>query len=263
MVSLWVIAGGLGICVGYHRLLTHYSFSTSRGMRWLFALLGTLSLQGSPRIWAARHRLHHRDSDGDGDPHSPRHGFWWAHVGWVFVKENYDASAAADLADDPVMRWLDRWHFVPPSLLGVVLLVAGWAAGDGVSWLIWGGFVRTALVLHFTWLVNSATHVWGYRGYQTRDDSRNNWWVALLTFGEGWHNNHHAHPKAASHGRRWWELDLAALAIRALALTGLVWNVVGAPDRAPARGRAAEAVRARPRTARRLDSGRHVDISGS
>ncbi|WAS97951.1 acyl-CoA desaturase [Nannocystis punicea] len=226
---LWWLAGGVGICLGYHRLLCHRSFAVPRLLTYVIVLFGTLSWQGSPVLWVGKHRLHHRWSDQEHDPHSPRRGLLWAHMLWVFMRADEDAERAfaRDLLRDPVMRWFDRWHYVPQFVLAVLLYVVGEAwFGQGWSWVVWGVPVRLVFTYHATWLVNSAAHRWGYRNYETRDDSRNNWWVALLTFGEGWHNNHHAHQRAAAHGRRWFELDPTYLMIRGLALVGLARDIV-------------------------------------
>ncbi|MBL0927766.1 MAG: fatty acid desaturase [Phycisphaerales bacterium] len=236
-VALWVLTGGLGICLCYHRLLTHRSFKTHKWVEYALTVLGTMTFQGGPLRWVSVHRIHHKHSDHDEDPHSPKHGFNWSHVLWTMAaspKGEDRAPAAKDLARDPVMVLIDRWHFVPQVALGAVLFGLGhWLAGAGLSWLVWGVAVRTVFVFHATWFVNSASHTWGYRNYATDDDSKNNWWVALLSFGEGWHNNHHAEQRAAAHGRRWFEVDLTYLTIRAMALVGLAWDIV--PAEKPAR----------------------------
>ncbi|MFZ5828901.1 MAG: acyl-CoA desaturase [Planctomycetota bacterium] len=228
------ITGGLGICLGYHRLLAHSSFHTYPWMRRLFATLGTLAGEGPPITWVSVHRKHHQFSDKEGDPHSPRDGAWWSHMFWLFPRPNDEEFRhtrdryAKDLQKDPYMRFLDGsflfWHIG----LGLVLLAAGWWIWDlrtGISLVVYGMFVRLVYVLHITWLVNSASHMWGYRNYETRDDSRNLWWVGLLAYGEGWHNNHHAFPGRARHGHRWWEFDITYLTIRLLKYTGLAWRV--------------------------------------
>jgi stearoyl-CoA desaturase (delta-9 desaturase) len=223
---------GIGVTMGYHRLLTHRSFQTYRVIEYLLTLLGSLANQGGPLKWVAVHRIHHQHSDADGDPHSPRHGLWWAHMLWWMPKIPHLDNPAlyeryvADLAKDPVHRFLQRWHILLPFLFGVLLFAVGqWAGGLGWSWLVWGMFVRTSFLYHATWLVNSATHLWGYRTYPTRDDSTNLWWVAILTLGEGWHNNHHAFPRSARHGLRWWEIDLTFWLIRSLSWIGLAKQI--------------------------------------
>ena len=215
-----------GISMGYHRLLTHRSYKVPRWMEYFFAICGTLTLEGGPIFWVATHRIHHQFSDRDGDPHSPHDGGFWAHMGWLLTGESHHADTktmskyAPDLAKDPFHVWLNNYHWVPLIVSSLALLYFG-----GISFLLWGTFVRVTLGLHFTWLVNSATHMWGPRRFATRDDSRNNWWVALLTFGEGWHNNHHAHPTSARHGLAWFELDMSWCQIWLLRKLGVAKNV--------------------------------------
>jgi stearoyl-CoA desaturase (delta-9 desaturase) len=215
-----------GIGMSYHRLLTHRSYRTPKLVEYALTVCATLALEGGPLFWVATHRRHHQHSDADLDPHTPRHGGTWAHMGWILFgdHEAHDVTLTAryapDLARDPFHVWLSRYHYVPLTALGVVLLALG-----GWNWVLWGIFLRTTIGLHSTWLVNSATHLWGSRRFATRDDSRNSWWVALLTFGEGWHNNHHAHPTSAAHGLAWYELDVNYLNIRLLELVGLAHDV--------------------------------------
>jgi sn-2 palmitoyl-lipid 9-desaturase len=229
------ITGGLGVCLGYHRLLTHGSFKTFPFTRRLLALLGTLSGEGPPITWTSVHRMHHRHSDKEGDPHSPQDGGWWAHMLWLFPRPRDPAwrqmrdRYAKDLLQDPFMRMLDTtfifWHFV----LGGILIAVGWYFWDlytGLSFLAWGTFLRLVYVMHVTWCVNSASHIWGYRNYETNDNSRNLWWVGLLAYGEGWHNNHHAFPGRARHGHRWWEVDMTYAVICLMERVGLVWQVL-------------------------------------
>lgn len=230
----WV-CGGVGICLGYHRLLTHASFLTPRWMKRAIATVGCLAGEGPPMMWVANHRLHHARSDQEGDPHSPREGGWWSHAFWLAFKVGGKDSGefyrkwAPDLYRDRYIRYLD-YAFIPINVLvSLAIMGAGYAFGGwdvAISWLVWGVAVRMVFVLHSTWLVNSASHIWGYRNYETRDDSRNNWWVALLTYGEGWHNNHHAHPRMAMHGHKWWEFDLTFRLIRVMQSLGLAWEVV-------------------------------------
>lgn len=250
------IFSGLGISIGYHRLLTHRGFACPRWFEHFLALLGICCLQDSPARWVAIHRQHHQHSDTEPDPHTPRVNFFWSHVGWLFLR-NHDHERAAffdryakDLLRDPFYMYLERrgmwmWVYTLHALLIFLLgMVVGWLVwGDyrrgvqfGASWLVWGVFVRTVFVWHGTWAVNSVTHLWGYRNYATNDDSRNNWAVALISHGEGWHNNHHAEPRAAAHGHRWWEFDLSWLLIRMLERVGFVRDVVR--PRAWARGTA-------------------------
>ncbi len=230
----WV-TGGLGICLGYHRLLTHTGMQTYRWVRYLFAVLGSLAGEGSPLDWVADHRKHHQLSDQPGDPHSPHDGSIWSHMFWIAYStystdaESHWKKYCPDLASDPGMRFIHKM-FLPMNLaLGLVLTAIGYGLGGwpmAASFVVWGMFVRLVFVLHSTWFVNSASHMFGYKNYETTDDSRNNCWVALVTYGEGWHNNHHAYPRLARHGHKWWEIDLTYLFIRGMRSVGLVWDIV-------------------------------------
>ncbi len=232
---LHFITGGVGICLGFHRLLTHGSFKTYRPVKWMLALIGGLAGEGCALDWVASHRKHHALSDQEGDPHSPNDGAWWSHMLWL-SRSVYGKSYAPfidrwapDLTRDPMMRFLG--HFAIPAhfLLGFSLFGVGYYFGGaylGWSLVMWGMFLRLVLVLHCTWLVNSASHMFGYRNYKTADESRNNWWVALLSYGEGWHNNHHAYPRMANHGHRWWEFDPTFRMIRLMQRLGLAWDVI-------------------------------------
>jgi stearoyl-CoA desaturase (delta-9 desaturase) len=225
-VFLYWLATGLGISMGYHRLHTHRSYKVPRALEYFFAICGTLTLEGGPIFWAATHRIHHQKSDQNGDPHSPRDGAWWAHVGWLLwgeAKHNNTrlmSKYAPDLAKFPFYVWLNNFHWMPMVGLAALLFAIG-----GLPMFLWGICVRVVVGLHATWLVNSATHMWGKRRFVTRDDSRNNWWVALLTFGEGWHNNHHAHPTSARHGLMWYEFDPSWLQIKLLKLFGIAKSI--------------------------------------
>ncbi len=225
-VILFWASGSLGIGMGYHRLLTHRGYKTPKFVEYFLTLCGTLALEGGPIFWVATHRIHHKFSDKEGDPHSPRDGKWWAHMGWILTGQSmhHDPETLAryvpDLAKDRVHVWLSRYHYVPQILVGALLFWFG-----GLSVFMWGMFVRVVVLLHATWAVNSATHIWGSRRFDTRDLSTNNWWVALLTFGEGWHNNHHAHPVSARHGLKWYEFDLNWYGIWFLKTVGLAWQV--------------------------------------
>jgi fatty-acid desaturase len=222
----YYISLSLGIGMAYHRLLTHRSYKTPKAVEYFLTICATLALEGGPLFWTATHRRHHQFSDTDDDPHTPLHGGFWAHMGWVLFgnPQHNDtvltAKYAPDLAGDPFHVWISKNHWVPLTALGFVLLALG-----GWNWVLWGIFFRTTLGLHSTWLVNSATHMWGSQRFATRDGSRNSWWVAALTFGEGWHNNHHAHPASAAHGLAWYEIDITYLHIRALELLGLASDV--------------------------------------
>ena len=246
VVGLWLF-GILGINIGFHRLLTHRSFRCPQWLERTFAILGTCGLQFSPAFWVAVHRCHHQHSDDEDDPHSPLHGFLWAHFGWLVTRRPEHQNRAVlldryarDLMRDPFYRLLERgdnWIRLP-LLSWFVFFSAGFVgammAGQppsralqlGASLFVWGGVLRTVFVWHTTWAVNSVTHYWGYRNYATPDDSRNNAIVAVLAGGEGWHNNHHANPRAARHGHKWWELDSSWITIRLLMALGLATNVV-------------------------------------
>jgi fatty-acid desaturase len=229
-VFLYWLSASIGIGVTYHRLLTHSSYTVARPLRWLLATIGTLASEGGPINWVSMHRAHHLFSDRQGkDLHTPKDGFWWSHFGWIVCyldasNEAYNQRYARDLLADPVMRAINRFHVVPNILVGLGLYAWG-----GWSLVVWGVFLRLAVVLNVTWFVNSATHTWGYRTYQTPEGSRNLWWVGLLAFGEGWHNNHHAFQRSARHGLAWWELDLNWLAIRAMAALGIAREVQSIP----------------------------------
>jgi len=222
---LWV-STGLGISMGYHRLHTHRSYKVPLALEYFFALCGTLALEGGPIFWVATHRVHHQKSDQAGDPHSPRDGAWWSHMGWIMLGESKHnntrlmAKYAPDLAKHRFYLWLNNYHWIPSVILGMVLLAVG-----GLPMCLWGGCIRTVVGLHGTWAVNSVTHMWGSRRFPTRDDSRNTWWIALITFGEGWHNNHHAHPVSARHGLAWYEFDPSWLTIKALRFFGIAKSV--------------------------------------
>jgi stearoyl-CoA desaturase (delta-9 desaturase) len=216
-----------GVTAGYHRYLAHRSFKTGRAFQFVLAWLGCSAAQKGPLWWAARHRHHHRTSDTPEDLHSPvAHSLWWSHVGWVLSRDSggTDGRAVRDLARFPELRWLDRNHWLPPlALAGACLLAGGWAG------LVWGFFVSSVLSHHATFLVNSVCHLWGRRRYATADGSRNNFLVALVTMGEGWHNNHHHFQSSANQGFRWWELDLTYYLIRLLACMRLVWDIRNPP----------------------------------
>ena len=225
-VVLFWVAGSLGIGMGFHRLLTHRGYKVPKAVEYFLATCGTLALEGGPIQWVVTHRIHHAHADRAGDPHTPRDGGWWAHIGWILwgTAQNHDQDTidryAPDLIKDGYYRWLNRFYCIPLLVVGVMLFIFG---GWGV--MLWGVFLRLIIALHATWLVNSATHLWGRTRFETGDDSRNSWWVALLTFGEGWHNNHHAHPTSARHGLRWYEFDMNWLGIRALQLLGLAHSI--------------------------------------
>ena len=235
MVVLHWFTGSLGICLGYHRLLTHTGMKTKPWVRYMFACFGSLAGEGSPLDWIADHRKHHAFSDQEGYPHSPHEGAWWSHMNWLaFHTHGGDRNAylqrwAPDLFKDKGMRIIDKMFLPIHIISGMILYGVGhWISGPelAASLLVWGLFVRLVGVLHATWMVNSASHIWGYRNYETTDDSRNNWFVAIIAYGEGWHNNHHAYPRMAKHGHKWWEFDITWQAIKLLRVLGLVWDVV-------------------------------------
>jgi fatty-acid desaturase len=239
------VFGMLGINIGYHRLLTHRSFSCPPWLERTFAVLGACCLQESPIIWVTFHRRHHHLTDEIGDPHTPVESFFWAHVGWIVFKSEDSQPGpmigryAAEFNRDPFYRWLERGdNWVKIALASWAAFFAAGFAADifaggtastalqfALSLLVWGAAVRTVVVWHMTWSVNSVAHIWGYRNYATPDNSRNNRWVALVAAGEGWHNNHHAHPRSARHGHHPGELDLGWLAIRLLMALGLARDV--------------------------------------
>jgi stearoyl-CoA desaturase (delta-9 desaturase) len=226
----WLL-GSIGICLGYHRLLSHRSFRVPRWLEYAIALLGALALQGGPIFWVAGHRLHHiHTEDVDHDPYSAKRGFWWSHMLWMFYQNpaffDYTQyqSVAKYLVHQRFYRWLNRYFLLLQLPLGLALYALG-----GWSFVIYGLFVRSVLLWHSTWLINSATHLWGYRTFHVNDNSRNLWWAAILTYGEGWHNNHHAYPHVAKAGWRWWEIDMTWWAIGVLKTLGLAQRVIMPP----------------------------------
>ncbi len=226
LLLFWFVAINVGICIGYHRLLTHRGYQTSRTLARILAVCGTLALEGSPIYWVVNHRIHHQLTDKHGDPHTPADGGWWSHAGWVIRGEGLAAEPellqkyAPDLLKDPFLVTLSKYHWVPIVLLAIALYAIG-----GLPWLLWGIFLRVVLGLHSVWFVNSATHMWGTRRFATKDESRNLWWVAILTGGEGWHNNHHAFPVSARHGFAWYEFDLNYCVIWMLGKMGLIRDI--------------------------------------
>lgn len=237
----------LGVTIGYHRMFTHRALKGAPGLRLILGIAGSMSAQGPVIEWCAVHREHHKHSDRDGDPHSPHahgegitgmlRGFCHAHFGWLFKNEPMaHAKVVADLLADPVLVFVDRlfwlWMlagWVIPGIIGGLIAHSWWGALTG---FLWGGLVRTFLLHHVTWSINSVCHVWGTRPFEGPDESRNNWIFGLLAFGEGWHNNHHAFPTSARHGLRWWEFDLTYLTIRLLKASRLVSDVRVAPESA-------------------------------
>ncbi|MGH9784310.1 MAG: acyl-CoA desaturase [Terriglobia bacterium] len=221
------LCGGLGICVGYHRLLTHRSFRCPKPLEYAFATLGALSLQGAPIEWVSHHRQHHQFPDQHGDPHSARRSFWWSHMVWIIwdhsdpsLQDDVEKRYVPDLLRVPFYRFLN-WGYVPITLLlaGLLYWLGGW------PFVIWGIFVRVVLTYHCTFLVNSASHTFGYRTFPTDDLSTNCWWVSLLAYGEGWHNNHHAFPTSARHGFKPSEVDPSFWFIRLMEKAGIARDV--------------------------------------
>jgi sn-2 palmitoyl-lipid 9-desaturase len=232
VLAILYVVTGLGITVGYHRLLTHRSFATSKFVEHLLAAIGCLANQAGPLSWVAAHRIHHSHADREGDPHSPKSSFWWAQILWLLrYHPSFDDPVSRrrfvhDLDRDPIHRWLERWEMALQIVFAALLFGLGELWGHvGTSWLVWGLAVRIGLGYHVTALVNSATHKWGYRTYRVRDDSTNLWWVAWLTGGEGWHNNHHAFPRSARHGLAWWEFDPTYWVIRLMGFFGIARDI--------------------------------------
>jgi stearoyl-CoA desaturase (delta-9 desaturase) len=234
-----------GVTGGYHRYFSHRTYRTSRAFQFVLAVLAQSSVQKGALWWAAHHRDHHKYSDTPKDPHSYRdYGFWYSHVGWILSSETEETDYAriSDLSRYPELRWLNKWHAVPGIALAVALFfIGGWHA------LLWGFFVSTTLLWHGTFTINSLSHIWGKRRYATTDDSKNNPVLAIVTMGEGWHNNHHYYPRSVRQGFRWWQIDMTYYILRSLAVVGIVWDlhvpsqkvidgdVAAAPARRPAR----------------------------
>ncbi|BAU43848.1 acyl-CoA desaturase [Leptolyngbya sp. O-77] len=226
-VFLHFITIGLGISLGFHRLASHRSLKVPQWLEYFLIICGTLAGQGAVKGWVGYHRMHHLHSDEVGDPHDSSLGFWWCHIGWLMHQvpsQSQLARYTKDIANDPVYRFCHRYYIPMQVALAVLLYALG-----GMPFLVWGIFVRLFVGFHSTFLVNSACHMVGYRTYQTGDRATNCWWVALLTFGEGWHNNHHAFQSSAQFGQRWWEIDGAWLVIRALQAVGLATQVKTMP----------------------------------
>ena len=223
----------LGITLGFHRQLAHRSFRTGRATRFFWALVGTTAMQKGPLWWAGNHVYHHRFADRPRDPHSPRlAGFYRAHIGWFLDEVTWDVvdpgnPVALEFSVYPELRLLDRFYALPPlALAGALFLAGGW------PWLVWGFCLPTVTLAHATFAINTVNHLWGSRRFATPDDSRNNLWTAILTLGEGWHNNHHRFPRAARNGHYWWEIDPTWWVIRALGAVGLAWDIQPVPAHA-------------------------------
>jgi fatty-acid desaturase len=227
---LYWLSASVGICLTYHRLLTHRGFKVPKPLEYVFTFIGMLASEGGAVTWVAMHRMHHTLSDRPGkDLHTPKDGFWWSHLGWIVTKLGMDyremeSKHAPELVADPVHRAMNKLGVLPNILVGLGLYAWG-----GWSFVVWGVFLRLVVVLHGTWFVNSAAHTFGYRTYDTPEGSTNCWWVGLVAWGEGWHNNHHAFQRSARHGHEWWELDMTWVAIRTLQKLGLAWDIQGLP----------------------------------
>lgn len=259
-----------GLTAFYHRYFSHRAFKTSRWFQFVGAFLGGAAGQRGPLWWAAHHRDHHRHSDTDGDVHSPHvHGFWWSHMGWFMRHDNFNKGLAGvkDFTRFPELVWIDRYDYVAPLVLGVGMYGLGaWLNASypslhtsGMQLLIWGFLVSTVALYHTTYAINSLAHTHGTRRFPTKDESRNNLWLALLTFGEGWHNNHHYYPSAARQGFYWWEVDVTYYLLRCCAGLGLVWDLREVPQQVLAEGRALDAgqpVTGRPSASSPLASAR-------
>jgi len=224
---MYVVTGLFGITLSFHRQLSHRSFTTPKWLEYLFAYCGVLAIQGDPLEWVSSHRYHHLYTETDRDPHTINEGLWWSHMGWLLDHEatksrTEDQTNAPDIANDPFYSFIKKTYPLHPLLFACAMYAWG-----GLPYLVWGVAVRTVWVWHITWFVNSASHAWGDKTYQTNppDESRNNWWVGLLAFGEGWHNNHHAFQFSARHGLEWWQIDMTYYVVRALQFVGLASNV--------------------------------------
>lgn len=221
----WLTAS-VGVCLGFHRYLTHRSMMMPRWLDYFVVFCGTLACQNGPLKWVAQHRMHHQGSDTPDDPHDARQGFWWSHMQWMFYdRHKFDNTErirkyTKDINGDKFYQFLEKYFIHIQFALGILFYLIG-----GISWVIWGIFVRLVLVYHATWLVNSACHMWGYTNHIQYDLARNNWFVALITFGEGWHSNHHYHPKSAKAGLKWYELDLTYFLVYSLERLKLINNV--------------------------------------
>lgn len=253
----WALAGlwaashfirAVGLTLTFHRYYAHRAFQMNRVARFVWTVIGTAAMQKGPLWWAGHHVNHHRFSDRKGDPHSPsQSGFYYAHIGWFLEDTRNDRLEASnpvmrDFSKDAEIAWLDRYHIVPPLALAVAMFFAG-----GLPWLVWGFCLPTVTLAHSTFSINTINHMFGWRRFDTRDESRNNPLTALLAAGEGWHNNHHRYQRAARNGFYWWEVDVTWYLIRAMAAVGLAWNVQPVPKRIYKEARARKAARARSR----------------
>lgn len=224
---------GLGITLAYHRLMAHRSFAVPKWLERILVTCGALAMEGGPVKWCAHHRMHHSNPDTERDPHNSHGGFFFCHISWTFkYRPEFDSQSklrkfSRDITSDPYYRWLDTTmgQFLPQLTAALILLAIG-----GVGMMLCGIFLRMTAVYHATWCVNSATHFFGYRNYEINDRSRNTWWVALITFGEGWHNNHHAFQHVVEAGHKWWEVDVTMMVIRVMKAFGLVTKMKSIKD---------------------------------
>jgi stearoyl-CoA desaturase (delta-9 desaturase) len=225
LIGNWIV-GSLGVGLGWHRLLTHRGFKAPKWLEYTLSIFATMSIQDSPDKWVATHRIHHKFTEQEGDPHSTRPGFWWAQIGWIVwgTAQDHDRKVlqkyVPDLLKDKGHALISRFYYVPIIISAFILFAIG-----GWTMVVWGVFARVVVGWHTTWFVNSLSHIYGSRPHETNDDSTNNWFVALLTFGEGWHNNHHAFPTSARHGLEWYQFDMNWIAIRILKKLGLAQNI--------------------------------------
>ena len=232
----------------YHRYFSHKSFKTNRFWQFCFAVLGNSATQRGPLWWAAHHRKHHKHSDGEHDLHSPaKHGFWWSHMGWFTCDAAFktDYSMVKEWAKFPELKFLNRYDILVPIILGVSLFILGETLSvfapsletSGMQLFIWGYCISTVLLAHGTFTINSLCHTWGKKRFNTADDSRNNFWLALITLGEGWHNNHHRFPVSAKQGFYWWEIDVSYYILKLMSKLGIIWDLNPVPSKILAEGR--------------------------
>jgi len=225
LIGNWIV-GSLGVGLGWHRMLTHRSFKAPKWLEYLLTIFGTMSIQDSPDKWVATHRMHHKFTEMEGDPHSTNAGFWWAQIGWIVWGTAQDHDRATlqkyvpDLLKDRGQVLISRFYYLPIIISALILFAIG-----GWTMVVWGVAARVVVGWHTTWFVNSLSHIYGSKPHDTGDDSTNNWFVAILTFGEGWHNNHHAFPTSARHGLQWFQFDMNWIAIRILEKIGLATNI--------------------------------------
>lgn len=232
------VARGFGLTAGYHRYFAHRAYKTSRWFQFVLGTLGASALQRGPMWWAGHHRVHHKHSDDDDDPHSPvAKTIWWSHIGWV-VSNRYNATEwhlMRDFQKYPEIKFLEKWDLIPGILLGFACYLFGWAIGGtslGLSCMSYAFFLGTIILYHSTFMVNSVCHLFGRRRFATKDHSRNNWFVAIMTLGEGWHNNHHHYPSSARQGFKWYEYDVSYMILKVLSWVGIVWDLRAPTPRA-------------------------------